>query len=226
MGGSKCRSPSTLDGKSVGGADSLPSNRPACVQSSSVFNHLARILFQCAVGGRIATFLRGQKTVTCLTWGARIVSNPAKLRNEFLGTRGTSSCLEIEARMPSEVKAISPLVDRLIRLIEESRCISGKEFSVELALREALNNAVLHGNRLDPGKLVYVYCRCELGKGVSVVVKDQGKGFDPCAIPDPLAAENLMVENGRGILLMRSQMDEVSFERGGTEIHMRKSCTQ
>ncbi len=97
---------------------------------------------------------------------------------------------------------------------------------MELALREALNNAVLHGNRLDPGKLVHVYCRCELGKGVSVVVKDQGNGFDPHAVPDPLAAENLAAENGRGILLMKSQMDEVSFEREGTEVHMRKRCTQ
>jgi serine/threonine-protein kinase RsbW len=134
--------------------------------------------------------------------------------------------MEIEARMPSEVKAISPLIDRLIHLIEESRCISGEERSVELALREALNNAVLHGNRLDPGKLVRVYCRCELGKGVSVVVQDQGKGFDPNAIPDPLAAENLSAENGRGILLMKSQMDQVSFEREGTEVHMCKRCTQ
>jgi serine/threonine-protein kinase RsbW len=128
--------------------------------------------------------------------------------------------------MPSEVKAISPLVDRLIRLIAESHCVSGEECSVELALREALNNAVLHGNRLDPGKLVHVYCRCELGKGVSIVVRDQGKGFDPNAIPDPLAAENLMAENGRGILLMKSQMDDVSFERAGSEIHMRKRCSQ
>ena len=154
------------------------------------------------------------------------MSNPANLRNEFLGICGTSSCLEIEARMPSEVKAISPLVDRLICLIEESRCISGEERCVELALREALNNAVLHGNRLDPGKLVHVYCRCELGKGVSVVVRVQGEGFDPDATPDPLAAENLMFENGRGILLRRSQMDEVSFECEGTEVHMRKRCTQ
>ena len=128
--------------------------------------------------------------------------------------------------MLSEVKAISPLVDRLIRLIEESRCISGEEPSVEIALREALNNAVLHGNRLDPGKVVRVYCRCERGKGVFVVVKDQGTGFDPDAIPNPLAAENLGVENGRGILLMRSQMDEVFFECEGSEVHMQKRCTR
>ena len=57
MGGSECRNHSTLVGKSVGGADSLPSNRLVAVHSSSVFNHLACVLFEGAVGGRIATFL-------------------------------------------------------------------------------------------------------------------------------------------------------------------------
>jgi hypothetical protein len=52
--------------------------------------------------------------------------------------------------MPSEVRAISPLVDRLMRLIEESQCVPGKEFDVELALREALENAIVHGNQEDP----------------------------------------------------------------------------
>jgi serine/threonine-protein kinase RsbW len=204
----------------------LPGSRPVTAHSSSAFNHLARVLFQRAVGGRIATFPACGKPATRLIQGVLNVSNPAELRNEFFGTCGTSGCLEIEARMPSEVKAISPLVDRLMRFIAESRVISGEEFSVELALREALNNAVLHGNRLDPGKLVHVYCRCELGKGVSVVVRDQGRGFDPNAIPDPLATENLRAENGRGILLMKSQMDEVSYACEGTEVYMRKKCTQ
>jgi serine/threonine-protein kinase RsbW len=126
--------------------------------------------------------------------------------------------------MPSEVKAISPLVDRLTRLIEESHCVLGEEPAVGLALREALSNAVLHGNRLDPCKLVQVHCRCELGKGVFIVVKDQGRGFDPTAIPDPSAVGNLDPEHGRGILLMRWLMDEVSFEFGwrGTEVRMCK----
>jgi serine/threonine-protein kinase RsbW len=127
--------------------------------------------------------------------------------------------------MPSDVKAISPLLERVIRLIEESRCVAGEEPAVELALREALNNAVVHGNRLDPGKLVQVYCRCELGKELSLVVRDQGIGFDPDGVPDPLALENLQSEHGRGILLMRSQMDEVSFKRGGTEVHMHKTAS-
>lgn len=153
------------------------------------------------------------------------MSNPSNLRIESVRTRRSNSCFEIEALMPSDVKAISPLLERVIRLIQESRCFPGEELAVELALREALNNAVVHGNRLDPGKLVQVYCRCELGKELSLVVRDQGIGFDPSGIADPLALENLQAEHGRGILLMRSQMDQVSFERGGTEVHMRKTAS-
>jgi serine/threonine-protein kinase RsbW len=65
-----------------------------------------------------------------------------------------------------------------------------------------------------------------LGKGVSVVVKDQGKGFDPNTVPDPLAVDGLLAERGRGILLMKSQMDEVTFECEGSEVHMRKKSNQ
>jgi serine/threonine-protein kinase RsbW len=108
-------------------------------------------------------------------------------------------------------------------LIAGSGCVFGEEESVELALREALNNAMLHGNRLDPRKLVHVRCCSECGKGITIVVRDQGQGFEPNAVPDPLAFENLGAEHGRGIHLMKVAMDEVSFARGGTEVHMRKA---
>jgi serine/threonine-protein kinase RsbW len=139
------------------------------------------------------------------------------------GGRQPDPFFQIEAWMPSEIKAISPLVDRLMRLIEGSRCVAGEEPAVELALDEALDNAVVHGNRMDRHKLVQVLCRCEPGNGISVVVKDQGQGFDPGAVPDPTAHENIDREHGRGIWLMKSVMDEVSFERGGTEVRMRKA---
>jgi len=149
---------------------------------------------------------------------------PSCLRTEFVRTHGNDSSFEIRSRMPSEIEAISPLVDRMIRLIEESHCVLGEEPAVGLALREALNNAVLHGNRLDPVKLVQVQCRCEVGEGVSIVIKDQGRGFDPTVIADPSVIGNVEAEHGRGILLMRWLMDEVSFEFGyrGTEVHMSK----
>ncbi len=144
------------------------------------------------------------------------------LRPAFAGVHATRSLLKIEAWMPSEIKAISPLVKRLMRLIEGSRYVAGNESAVELALQEALSNAVVHGNRMDAHKLVQIRCQCELGKGVSIVVTDQGQGFDPKAVPDPLTVERLEAEHGRGIHLMKLAMDEIWFERRGSEVHMQK----
>src|SRR5258708_26299434 len=144
------------------------------------------------------------------------------LRANLPSTRGSGSLLEVDAWIPSEIKAISPLVDRLMRLIEGSHCIIGEEHAVELALREALSNAVVHGNRLDAHKLVRVRCRCKVGKGISLIVSDQGQGFDAHNVPDSVAAENLEAEHGRGIRLMKFVMDEVSFQQRGTEVHMCK----
>jgi serine/threonine-protein kinase RsbW len=132
------------------------------------------------------------------------------------------SWFEVDAWIPTEVKAISPLVDRLMRLIEGSHCITGEEHAVELALREALSNAVVHGNRLDAHKLVHVRCRCKVGEGISLTVSDQGQGFDPRTVPDSVTVENLEADHGRGIHLMKLLMDEVSFQRGGTEVHLCK----
>src|ERR1700720_4725911 len=120
--------------------------------------------------------------------------------------------LEVHTWLPSDIGLISPFVDWLTSLIAESRCVRGKEEFVELALREAVSNAVVH-----------VRCCCEGTRGVFIVVRDQGHGFDPNNVPNPLAIENLDAERGRGIHLMKLAVDEVSFERGGTEVHIRKS---
>src|ERR1700676_460222 len=130
--------------------------------------------------------------------------------------------LEVHTWLRSEIGLISQLVDWLMSLIARSRCVGGKEEFVELALREAVSNAIFHGNRLDARKLVHVRCCCEGAKGVFIVVRDQGNGFDPNNVPNPLAVENLEAEHGRGIHLMKLAMDEVSFERGGTQVHIRK----
>jgi serine/threonine-protein kinase RsbW len=143
----------------------------------------------------------------------------------FAGRQRSLSLLELEAWMPSETEAISPAVEQLMRLMEPGRWITGDESAVELALREALNNAVIHGNGADPNRLVEIRCRCERGKGVWLIVRDEGTGFDPSAVPSPLTQQGLAAEHGRGIYLMKLMMDEVVFERGGSEIHMRKRRT-
>ena len=95
--------------------------------------------------------------------------------------------------------------------------------SIAMAVREAAVNAVLHGNAYDPGKKVTLaFDQGE--KGLTIVVRDQGKGLDVDSIPDPLAPENLLKQSGRGIFLMRSLMDEVQIKasESGTEIKLFK----
>jgi serine/threonine-protein kinase RsbW len=111
-------------------------------------------------------------------------------------------------------------------MIQECDCVTGDESDVEIALREALANAVLHGNRLDAEKKVQITCRIQFGGEVSIIIKDEGEGFDPNKVPDPTASVNLESEHGRGICLMRKLMDEVHFEHGGAEVHMRKGSAR
>jgi serine/threonine-protein kinase RsbW len=129
--------------------------------------------------------------------------------------RSTRDSLELESWIHSDVQAISPLLDRLMPLVAWSHCVAGAEPEVERALREAVSNAVIHGNRMDSRKLVHVRCRCKLGMGLCLTVTDNGDGFDPQAVHHVAPVESLAAEHGRGIQLMKSAMDEVSFERGG-----------
>jgi serine/threonine-protein kinase RsbW len=153
--------------------------------------------------------------------GLRIVSGAADSPSQSSEKPSGTSILEIDSWMPSQIQAISAWVDRLMLLIAESHCIPGEEADVELALREALGNAVLHGNLEDPERKVHIRCRCVPGKEISIVVTDQGKGFDFAKTRDELTS-NPTHERGHGIQLMEAYMDEVHFERGGSEVHMRK----
>jgi len=154
--------------------------------------------------------------------GIQSLNQASESQSPLPGKRSRPSILDIDSWMPSAIPAISPLVDRLMRLIEGSQCVPGAEADVELALREALDNAVVHGNQEDPKTKVHIRCRCWPGKEISIVVTDQGKGFDFRKIvgngitPDPNS------EHGRGIQLMKAYMDEVHFERGGSEVRMRR----
>ena len=96
---------------------------------------------------------------------------------------------------------------------------------VGVAIRESVINAIKHGNKNDSGKRVFVEFDADAGAALNIRIRDQGPGFDPERVADPLAPENLLKASGRGIFLIRSFMDDVILQRapeGGMEIRMTK----
>ena len=149
-------------------------------------------------------------------------SNSAMVRQQQRDFAHGGPAIQMDLALPSEVTAISPFVDKLMFLIKKCRCAPGNETDIEIALREALENAVIHGNHQDPRKHVFVSWRCQAGVEVSIIVRDEGQGFDSNALPDPTAPGAIESSHGRGIYLMKALMDDVHFEDGGAIVHMRK----
>lgn len=130
--------------------------------------------------------------------------------------------MRLNMTLAASVSAIDPVVSGVMHLVKEMKCSAGHEFEVEMALREALANAVIHGAKGDPDKQVEFCVGCDEARGMLIIVRDPGSGFDPADLPSPIHGRNIYSEGGRGIFLINQLMDEVRFERGGTEIHMRK----
>lgn len=90
-------------------------------------------------------------------------------------------------------------------------------------MREALANAVIHGNDCKPEKTEEISVGVNLNHDLVIIVKDSGLGFDPSRIPNPTAKENLLANHGRGIFLIQQCMDQVDFKFDhGTEVYMRR----
>ncbi|MGQ9496199.1 MAG: ATP-binding protein [Thermoanaerobaculaceae bacterium] len=96
---------------------------------------------------------------------------------------------------------------------------------IAMALREALANAIKHGNKCNPEKRVFVHFRWEEERRIWITVQDEGEGFDPDQLADPRSPENLLKESGRGVFYIRHFMEGVRFRRspiGGTIVKMYK----
>ena len=136
---------------------------------------------------------------------------------------GSTRFVHLRQSLFSLVDNVSPSVDEVMRFIARFRDKDGSELDIELAVCEALVNAMVHGNKLDPRKRVYVTCRCGMDGEVCISIQDEGPGFDPGSVPDPTAPENLLLTCGRGIYLMKMLMDDVSFQERGSVVQMRKN---
>jgi serine/threonine-protein kinase RsbW len=126
----------------------------------------------------------------------------------------------VTLRLPSEVECIEEAVELVTR-----HCLAGHDathktrFRLQVVLSEALSNAIMRGNREERGKWVDI--RAELGPdAIRLEVTDEGPGFDPAAIPEPIRPDQLDEANGRGLYLIRKLVDAVQFNEQGNSICM------
>lgn len=132
----------------------------------------------------------------------------------------------VTARIAASLEEID-LIDRLAAAWLRHAGLRGRELDhLALGVREAVANAVVHGSGLDPEKSVDVVFE-RRNNVAHIRVEDQGEGFDPEALPDPLAPENLLRPNGRGILLMRAYADDVEFSFfNGTRVELSRALPE
>jgi serine/threonine-protein kinase RsbW len=118
---------------------------------------------------------------------------------------------------PSTRESITDAVTVIVDVARRCGCASDQEPDLEIALREALANAVIHGNGEDKDKDIFVRCYGGSRKTL-VMVRDEGPGFEPTEIPDPRGNDRLQLDHGRGLFLMRALMDQVEYRRRGCEV--------
>jgi serine/threonine-protein kinase RsbW len=126
--------------------------------------------------------------------------------------------------LPSHIEAVGDVDAAVTHFVQSCGIGEADAFGIDMAVREAVTNAIVHGNREDEAKAVEVTFNC-LEHALEIEVKDQGQGFDPTAVPDPTDPANILKTSGRGIFLMRSFMDEVDWlarPEGGTTVRLVK----
>ncbi|HEX8458186.1 MAG TPA: ATP-binding protein [Pyrinomonadaceae bacterium] len=129
-----------------------------------------------------------------------------------------------ELILPSSIEAIAQAAAKADEVAERLQLSEDAAFGLDMAVREAVTNAVLHGNKQDASKPVEIVFT-DAGSELVVTVRDRGTGFDPTTVDDPTAEQNLLKASGRGILFMRSFMDTVEWSphpEGGTVVRMTK----
>lgn len=132
------------------------------------------------------------------------------------------SVCELDMIIPADPAAIPHISEGVKQLLESKGWTDDEVMPVELALDEALANAIRHGCNNDPSQHVRCSVTSDAAGEVVIVVRDPGPGFDATRVPNPLEGDNILKPSGRGVFLINQLMDEVDFADGGRQVHMRK----
>ena len=124
--------------------------------------------------------------------------------------------------LPSTKEALNRAVHAVLRLIR-SNPKAKDDPDLEIALREALANALIHGNGSRRSKKIFLRCYTGPESGVMILVRDEGGGFDPRLVPDPRHEDRKHLHHGRGLLLMRELMDYIEYRKNGREVLLFKN---
>lgn len=122
--------------------------------------------------------------------------------------------------MPSGRDAVAVTVDRVLEAVKPVGLRTGRRHDLAVAVSEALSNAAVHGNRLDPGARVAVRVEVVPETSAVVDVKDSGRGFDSSRLTDPTEPERLLAPAGRGVYLMNALVDEVQYNKKGNRVRL------
>ena len=130
----------------------------------------------------------------------------------------------VDASLESTLDSVDVAEADALRVAEAMGFEEDDLHKIGMAVRECMVNAVVHGNRYSAKKRVHFQVAKGAGR-LTIVIRDEGEGFELTALPDPLAEENLLRQSGRGLLLIQAFMDELEVNRGepeGTEVRMVK----
>lgn len=136
----------------------------------------------------------------------------------------TNTVVTTKLDLPSRIESVEEAAQAAAAFVQRLRLGDEAAFGFDMAVREAVTNAVIHGNKRDETKQVEISFT-ETPERAEISVRDYGTGFDPASVPDPTSKENLMKTNGRGILFMNTFMDAIKWEKatdGGTVVRMTK----
>jgi anti-sigma regulatory factor (Ser/Thr protein kinase) len=145
------------------------------------------------------------------------------------GLLPASSACKFTITIPADINRISPVVDGVMEVVRQMQSAQGRELEIDLAVREALANAIIHGCKKDATKSIQCSVACDQGGEILLVIRDPGGNLNRSEVADPTKGENILASHGRGLYLIDELMDDVEYiveKTVATEVRMKAKPRQ